>query len=176
MRDAVPGTDISVNNNGFGGLRADLPQGLLTFGRLYDVFPFDNRLVRLSLSGAELQRVFTEEVQRDRRGALAISGVRVRAVCATEGLQVQLTRSSGMPIAATDRLSVVTTDMLATGAVFASVAPPNGFRVLETAPIAREVVAGWLRGRGRIREEQFVDSDHRRWDYDDRLLSTCKVH
>jgi 5'-nucleotidase len=176
MRDAVPGTDVSVNNNGFGGLRADLPQGLLTFGRFYDVFPFDNRLVRMTLSGAELQRVFTEEVQRDRRGALAISGVRVRAVCATEGLQVQLARSSGVPIAPTDRLSVVTTDMLATGAVFASVAPPSGFRVLETAPIAREVVAGWLRGRGRIREEQFVDSDHRRWDYDDRLLSTCKVH
>ena len=83
---------------------------------------------------------------------------------------------SGMPIAAADRLTVVTTDMLATGAVFASVAPPTGFRVLETAPIAREVVAGWLRRRGRIREDQFVDSDHRRWDYDDRLLATCKVH
>ena len=66
--------------------------------------------------------------------------------------------------------------MLANGAVFASVAPPTGFRVLETAPIAREVVAGWLRRRGRIREDQFVDSEHRRWDYDDRLMSTCKVH
>jgi 2',3'-cyclic-nucleotide 2'-phosphodiesterase (5'-nucleotidase family) len=176
IRDAVPGTDISVNNNGFGGLRADLPQGLLTFGRLYDVFPFDNRLVRLTLSGAELQRVFTEEVQRDRRGALAISGVRVRAACDSDGLEVQLVRASGVPIEAMDRLTVVTTDMLATGAVFASVAPPAGFRVLQTAPIVREVVAGWLRRRGHIREDQFVDSDHRRWDYDDRLLSTCKVH
>jgi 5'-nucleotidase len=176
MREAVPGTDVSVSNNGFGGLRADLPQGLLTFGRFYDVFPFDNRLVQLTLSGAELHRVLTEEVQRDRRGALAISGVRVRAACSTDGLQVQLARSSGAPIVAADRLTVVTTDMLATGAVFASVAPPAGFRVLETAPIAREVVAGWLRRRGRIREDQFVDSEHRRWDYDDHLLTTCKVH
>jgi 5'-nucleotidase len=176
MRAAVPGADISVSNNGLGGLRADLPQGLLTFGRFYDVFPFDNRLVRLTLSGAELQRVFTEEVQRDRRGALAISGVHVRADCSSDGLQIQLLRTSGTPIAAVERLTVVTTDMLATGAVFASVAPPSGFRVLDTAPIAREVVAGWLRRRGHIREDQFLDSSHRRWDYDDRLLSACKVH
>jgi 5'-nucleotidase len=51
MRESTPGADLAVNNNGIGGLRADLPRGVLTFGRLYDVFPFDNRVVRLTLTG-----------------------------------------------------------------------------------------------------------------------------
>ena len=78
MRESMPGADVSVNNNGFAGLRADLPPGRLTFGRLYDVFPFDNRLVRLSLTGAQLERVFSEEVRRDRSGR-AVSVWRPRA-------------------------------------------------------------------------------------------------
>ena len=47
IRDAFPGADAAVNNNGRGGLRADLSPGPLTYGALYDVFPFDNRLVEL---------------------------------------------------------------------------------------------------------------------------------
>ena len=50
------GADVAINNNVRGGLRADLPQGPLTLGRLYDAFPFDNRLVTVTLTGAELGR------------------------------------------------------------------------------------------------------------------------
>ena len=48
------GADVAINNNVRGGLRTDLPEGALTFGRLYDVFPFDNRLLTVTLSGADL--------------------------------------------------------------------------------------------------------------------------
>ena len=43
------GADVAISNNLRGGLRADLPSGQLTFGRLYDVFPFDNRVARVAL-------------------------------------------------------------------------------------------------------------------------------
>ncbi len=43
---AVPGADVAIGMGARrGGLRADLPAGALTRGLLYDVFPFDNRVV-----------------------------------------------------------------------------------------------------------------------------------
>ena len=48
--------------------RADLPDGPITFGRLYDVFPFDNRIARITLSGAELGRWLAGEIRQGRRG------------------------------------------------------------------------------------------------------------
>ncbi len=79
------GADVAINNNVRGGLRADLPAGPLTFGRLYDVFPFDNRLLTLTITGAELRAVLADEVRRNRRGALALSGVEARVACSAAG-------------------------------------------------------------------------------------------
>ena len=75
LRDAVPGADVAAINNAARGLWADLPDGPLTFGRLYDVFPFDNRIARITLSGAELGRWLAGEIRQGRRGWLGISGV-----------------------------------------------------------------------------------------------------
>lgn len=173
MREATPQADVSVNNNGFAGLRADLPAGPLTFGRLYDVFPFDNRLVQLTLTGAQLERVFLDEVRRDRPGALSVSGVRVRAECDGADFRIRLTRAAGQPIEPDDRLSVVTSDMLASGVVFSSVAPAAGLVIPPTAPIVRTVVERWLRQRGgHLSESQFLDGGAR-WAYPD---TRCPVH
>lgn len=165
IRESVPGADVSVNNNGFAGLRADLPPGRLTFGRLYDVFPFDNRLVQLQLTGGQLEQVFGDEVRRQRPGALSVSGVRITASCEGADLRVQLTRPSGEPIAPGAALTVVTSDMLAGGVVFSAVRPAN-LSVPATAPIVRTLVERWLRRRGgRLSEDQFLDSSGARWTY-----------
>ena len=54
--------------------------GPVTFGRLYDTFPFDNRLVRLTLSVEALERGIANTLRRGRRGAFGISGVRVQEI------------------------------------------------------------------------------------------------
>ena len=41
--------DVAIMNNG--GIRADLPQGTVTYGDLFEVQPFQNRLLRLTVSG-----------------------------------------------------------------------------------------------------------------------------
>ena len=47
IRASTPGADAAISyGGGRGGLRANLPAGPLTFGALYDAFPFDNRVVR----------------------------------------------------------------------------------------------------------------------------------
>jgi 5'-nucleotidase len=169
LRAAVPGADVAINNsNAIGGLRADLPAGRLTFGALYDVFPFDNQVARLNLSGAQLTEVLRQEIRRGRRGALGVSGVRVRAACSADGLFVNVLRQSGEPVAPAEPLVVVTTDMLASGAVFAPVAPPGGFPLTVRAPVAREVVSDWIERRGgRLSEREFVDPGDRRWESPD---------
>lgn len=141
-------SDVAINNNAIGGPRAGLPAGLLTFGELYDTFPFDNRLGLVVLSGGQLQDVFETAIRRGRRGALGVSGIRVRAACAPGRVDVSLYRPSGAAIAADERLTVAAMDALVLGQTFAPVALPGGFRIPDAAPIVREEVEDWLRRRG----------------------------
>ena len=170
MRESTPGADVGVNNNRRGGLRADLPEGPLTFGSVYSAFPFDNRLVTLSLPAAVLTEIFATEISEGRRGFLGISGVRVRASCAEGRMQVTLTRASGAPIDPNERLVVVTTDTMATGAIFgppalARAVPAEGLVIASTSPIARERVTEWLhRKGGHLSASQFVDPQQPRWE------------
>lgn len=166
LRASVPGADVAINNAyAGGGLRADLPAGPLTLGRLYDVFPFDNQVAALTLTGEELSRVIRSALARRRRGVLGVSGIRVRAECAGGRLQLAVVRDSGRPIGAAERLVVVTTEMLASGSLFAPAARRGGVTVSPEAPIAREVVADWIRSRGgRLSESQFAAPAKPRWD------------
>ena len=165
MRAALPGVDIALNNTR-GGLRADLPRGALTYGQLYETFPFDNQLVRLELTGAELARVFETQV-REGRAPPGIAGVRVAASCAGGGLSLTMTLASGRTVRPGDRLSVVTTDFLATGGdrILTPVMPPGGFPLDESLPLVRDVVVDWLEDRGgRLRADQFIDNARPRWN------------
>ncbi len=49
------GAEVAFYNSG--GLRADLPQGELSYADLYQVLPFGNAPVTLSMTGAELMRI-----------------------------------------------------------------------------------------------------------------------
>ena len=168
LRAGVPGAEVAINNNSRGGLRTDLPAGALTFGSLYDVFPFDNRLVKLTVSGAELQHVVADEVLRGRRGALGVSGIRIHVSCGSGGVRVALFKPSGAAVDADERLVVVTTDTLASGQVFAPVASLAGFTVPQDSPILREVVEDWFRHHGgHLGARDFVDADLPRWEWPD---------
>ena len=51
--------DVAVTNNG--GIRADLPAGTATYGRLFEVQPFGNTLHRFRLHGRDL-RAYLEKI------------------------------------------------------------------------------------------------------------------
>ena len=175
MLSAMPDADIAINNTR-GGLRADLPKGPLTYGRLYEAFPFDNRLVRLELSGEELRRVFETQL-RGGRGLPGIAGLRVAASCRGNRIAIAMTLDSDRPVRGSDRLTVVTTDFLATGGdrLLSPVMPAGGFPLDEDLPVFREVVAEWLEDRGgRLNETQFINATTPRWQYGGALPMTCK--
>ena len=151
------GADVAINNNVRGGLRADLPAGALTLGRLYDVFPFDNRLLTLTITGAELRAVLADEVRRNRRGALALSGVAARVTCTALGeLDVEVERANGAPLGADERVTVAAIDQLVLGPVFASVPSAAACDAGRRAAVAADgrglaPRARWALGRERVR-------------------------
>jgi 5'-nucleotidase len=158
LRESVPGADLSLHNV-TGGLRADLPQGPLVYGSVYEVMPFDNKVVSLELTGAQVKAIFANHFQTTRR-TLGVSGIRVRAQCAEGKLAVTLLDSSGRDVKDEDRLTVVLSDFLATGGdgILKPVIPPQGFVLPDNAPLARDVLAGYLGRRGgQLREEALLD-------------------
>lgn len=176
LRASVPEADVAItNNNAIGGLRADISEGPLTFGRLYDVFPFDNRVVTVQLTGHELRQVLATEVARGRRGALGVSGIRVHVACDADGrVSVALRRASGEVVDPAVRLTIVTTDFLAGGSVFGPTFGPTPVDVPHEAPIVREVVSDWLRARGgHVSAAQFTDDRARRWEQSPAVNATC---
>ncbi len=73
----VPDADAALGyGSGRGGLRADLPKGPLTFGHAYDAFPFDNRITRVALTGAQLKRADWRTAPAMGRRTARIAGAR----------------------------------------------------------------------------------------------------
>ncbi|MEE2930925.1 MAG: 5'-nucleotidase C-terminal domain-containing protein [Bacteroidota bacterium] len=64
--------DICVMNNG--GLRAELPKGEITIGKIYELMPFDNELVVVVLNKTEQKDLFEYIVSR---GGEPFSGMKI---------------------------------------------------------------------------------------------------
>ncbi len=177
MLASTPGADVAMANGG--GIRTDVPAGPLTYGSIYEAFPFNNRLVTLTLTGDQLTRIVTYNLQRRAvpTELLPIAGVKVHATCDGKTLRVALTRASGTPIRSDERLTVVTSDFVAEGGdgVLAPAAPLGEITSVEGAPIQREAVVDWLRKRGgRLNENQYVSPENRRWSYPGARPVSCQ--
>ncbi len=72
MRAYDPSIDFAFTNSG--GLRADISAGDLTFGEVFDVMPFDNTLVLVELTGAEVIQVLREGTT-GQHGVIQVSGL-----------------------------------------------------------------------------------------------------
>jgi 2',3'-cyclic-nucleotide 2'-phosphodiesterase (5'-nucleotidase family) len=155
-------------------VRAALPAGPLTYGRLFELTPFDNREARLTLTGAELAAVVRGNLQRQ-GDLIVLSGARAVAACGRAGLYIALRRDSGKPIAETERLSVVTSDFLATGGgeFFSPVMPFRSAATTE-GPILRDEIAEWLvRHGGTWRGSDRFGPNDRRVAYEGRRPVRC---
>ncbi len=112
LREANPGADVAVLNGG--GIRADLPAGPLSYGSVYEVMPFDNRVAVVRMRGAALRALVAENLTRS-SGIVSLGGVRARARCVGTALEVTLSREDGRVITDDMPLTVVTSDFLVSG-------------------------------------------------------------
>ena len=148
MRAAVPDADVAIGMGARrGGLRAGLPAGALTRGPLYDVFPFDNRIATLVMTGAQVRQALARQLARGWGGIPSVSGVRVRVACDGPGPELEIVWPSGAPVAPTETLVVAATDFFAARAT-RDAAVTRREASLAMAPLVRDAVANWLSARG----------------------------
>jgi 5'-nucleotidase len=165
MHEARPHADVALINGG--SLRVDLPAGPLTYGRLYEALPFDNRFATIPLTGAELADVIAHNLGRD-NGIISLAGVRAEARCKDGALQVTLHRTSGKAITPGSKLTLVTSDFLATGGDGLFSEEVKARAKLDDGPPIRDAMADLLGGRKaplRPDDPALFDPRHPRIDY-----------
>ena len=99
--------DFSVMN--MGGLRSTLNQGAITVGNVYEIYPFENRLVLLELSGKDV-KVFFDFVAS--QGGQGLSGT-VNLVVKKN--KVESLKIDGKPLNKNKTYRIATIDYLAEG-------------------------------------------------------------
>ncbi len=167
--------DIAVLNVS-GGLRANLPDGRLLYGNVYEMFPFDNRVVILVLSGAEVRRIIEASIfAGDRRPGF--SGMRVEAGCTEGKLDIRLHLANGRRIENEDSLRVAVNDFLATSGdgILTPVMPASGFVYEDDPRLIRDVIADWFRNRGgRLNAADYASHRAPRWQLTESLPAACR--
>ncbi|MFL5580330.1 MAG: 5'-nucleotidase C-terminal domain-containing protein, partial [Gemmatimonadaceae bacterium] len=109
--------DVALMNEG--GVRADLRAGPATFGDLYEIQPFGNKVVVLTVPGAALRRYFERVAPADTAlPKLGLSGARVTwRPGAAEGSRVRSILVGGRPLRDAATYRVALNDfMIGTGA------------------------------------------------------------
>src|SRR5256886_2935035 len=127
LQRAAGRADVAIMNNG--GIRADLPEGVITWGNVYQVQPFQNRLQRLTVTGAVLLDALEHCVAgRDHFPDCHVAGVQVWYDAGTApGKRISRTRlENGKSIDKDRTYTLVVSDFMTTGG--------SGFRMLAAAP------------------------------------------
>jgi 2',3'-cyclic-nucleotide 2'-phosphodiesterase (5'-nucleotidase family) len=93
-----------------GGLRANLRPGQLKVGDIFELMPFENEMVVIELTGAEVIQVVKEGLLR--RGGEPCSGVKAKVEGPPEQAVLTVTWEDGSPIDPEATVKVATTDYL----------------------------------------------------------------
>lgn len=167
MRAAVPGSDIGLTNGG--GLRADVPEGMILYGHIFEVLPFDNRLAKVKATGRQIRKM-VEVGHAGRGGSLSWSGLTFSA----KDCQVTSIEVNGKPLEPDTEYRVVTSDYLANGGSgFDSVGlDPSNIQIMWDGPyVMRDVVAKAIKdGQRDLRAEYFYERSSPR----QRLSGKCE--
>ena len=144
--------DLAITNNG--GIRTDFPAGNVTLGNVYEVMPFDNELVALTLSGETMQKVIDYLAQRKEPQSglkLVIDKTTNKPIEALIG---------GKPLDLKGTYTLITSDYMAVSSDMAAIVKNNqGFQVLQY--LMRDAIADYLRRKGKQNEELNPKKDGR---------------
>ena len=112
MRERVH-ADVALQNSG--GLRADLAEGVVTRGAIYEVMPFDNTIFTMDLPGAQVKLALEQALASGR--VTQVSGIAYRFDPSRPALKrvTALTTADGTPIDPARTYHVACNNFMATG-------------------------------------------------------------
>jgi 5'-nucleotidase / UDP-sugar diphosphatase len=131
------GTQIALHN--VGGIRAPLRKGPVTKGDMFEVLPFQNTIVKMSLTGSQLKQLLGRRV-------LAVSGMRIFWDTTRDYSRrlVSAALDNGEPIQDTVRYSVATNDFMAAGGDGLAELT-QGAAIEDTGTLLRDAVTAYLK-------------------------------
>jgi len=138
-------TQIALQN--IGGIRARIVKGFITWGNAFEVLPFQNTLITLKLTGAQLKKTLERGLVSS-IGMVAISGIRVQFDTKNPaGDQVaSLLLTDGTPVDDSKLYSITTNDfVLAGGDGFTEFA--KGTDIRNTGILLRDVLVDYIKAR-----------------------------
>ena len=172
MLAARSDVDIALTNGG--GLRANIPAGELTYGRLFEAMPFDNRFTIVELRGKQVRRLVTSNLEHG-GSILSWAGLTVKARCKANALDVVI-KIGGKALDDEATYKLATSDFLASGAdgVIGRLKLPAS-SIKTTDVMIRDAMADVLRrSKGTIDPEQRYGTAHsRRIDIEGGRPITC---
>ncbi len=116
LRRVVDNSDIAVTNNG--GIRADIPAGMLTYGDIYKVEPFGNEVMVIEMTGDAILDVLEYSYTRDDRNQIDLQTSGLEYVINTDiygALDHIEATVDGQTIDENETYTVVVPDYIGTG-------------------------------------------------------------
>jgi 5'-nucleotidase / UDP-sugar diphosphatase len=132
-------TQIGIQN--LGGIRTRISKGPITWGNVFEVLPFQNTMVTLKLSGAQLKKTLNTML-------LGVSGLRIQYDLqrpAGERL-ISVTLADGTPIEDEEYYSVTTNDFVVAGGDGLTELG-RGREIRDTGVLLRDVLVDFVRAR-----------------------------
>jgi 5'-nucleotidase len=166
--------DIAIHNV-FGGIRRGLPAGKLTYGDVYQMFPFDNVVAIHEISGRDLRAVVASKALVHRKFGFA--GMRVFVGCSDGVMTVDMRLEDGRVIADDDRVRVLANDFLILGGddILTLAIPDGGFDLRYDLPRTRDTLIEWFRsGPATLDPETFRSNSLPRWNVPDASPADCR--
>ncbi len=165
--------DIAIHNV-IGGIRNSLPAGELTFGAVYEMFPFDNLVTIHEISGATLREIIARKAANHRKPGFA--GMRVFISCETNGMQVVMRLEDGREIEDEDRIRVIANDFLALGGddILTPAIEQQDLAVAQGLPRTRDALLDWLRDNpGQLDPATMHTHDTPKWNLPVSFPESC---
>lgn len=103
------GKPLDCSHLNFGGIRNNLPEGNITTGSIFEVMPFDNQLVVLTLTGTMLQQLL-DHFAKDNK--LVIGGLRAKI---HNGKVQSVTFTNGRTLQPGETYTIAMSDYIADG-------------------------------------------------------------
>ncbi len=106
------GADAAFQNTA--GVRSDIKKGRITIRDIFQVMPFENTIVKLTMTGDQIRRLIADNL-RGGRSKLQVSGLTVKFRNTPQGPQDITIERNGTIVKPEDKLTIATNNYLTTG-------------------------------------------------------------